>query len=106
MTKCPNCGKQASELDEKCKYCGVNFEKFEEKKQEIESKENEYSYVTAYNAFICIAAIVIFVGGIMLGQEETSIMFTCWISGLIVLVIMNMLKNIIEELRKLNAKIK
>ena len=106
--KCPRCKKEVSELDEKCKYCGLDFEQYEQriKKMEEDNQENYDSYVTGYNVFLWILAILIFIGGIIMGQEETSIMFVCWISGIIFQVIMNMLKNIIEELRKLNMKIK
>lgn len=107
MMKCPRCKKEVSELDEKCKYCGLDFEKYEQKvKSEDEELEENQGYVTGYNVFLWILAILIFIGGIIVGQEETSIMFTCWITGIIFLVIMNMLKNIIEELRILNSKVK
>lgn len=106
--RCPRCKKEVSELDEKCKYCGLDFEQYEQKMKEIEkdNQEDYGGYVTGYNIFLWILAILIFIGGIIIGQEETSIMFTCWISGVVFLVIINMLKNIIEELRKLNEKIK
>lgn len=105
--KCPRCKKEVSELDEKCKYCGLIFEDYEQKEKEIENdREENYSYVTGYNAIMWIFAIIIFVGGIIIGQEETGLIFTCWIGGIIFLVIINMLKNIIEELRILNSKIK
>lgn len=105
--KCPRCKKEVSELDEKCKYCGLNFEKYEQKvKNEDDNLEEKQGYVTGYNIFLWILAILIFIGGLVAGQEETSIMFTCWIAGIVFLVIINMLKNIIEELRILNSKIK
>ena len=107
MMRCPRCKKEVSELDEKCKYCGLDFEKYEQKlKNENDELEENQGYVTGYNVFLWILAILIFIGGIIVGQEETGIMFTCWITGAIFLVIMNMLKNIIEELRILNSKVK
>ena len=105
--KCPRCKKEVSELDEKCKYCGLDFEKYEQKvESESENIIENRGYVTGYNMILWILAILIFIGGIIIGQEETSIMFICWISGFIFLLIINMLKNIIEELRILNSKIK
>lgn len=107
MIKCPRCKKEVSELDENCKYCGLDFEKFEQKAEnEVEDLEENRGYVTGYNIILWILAILIFIGGIVVGQEETSIMFTCWIAGISFLLIINMLKNIIEELRILNSKIK
>lgn len=107
MMKCPRCKKEVSELDEKCKYCGLDFEKYEQKvKNEDDDSGENQGYVTGYNIFLWILAILIFIGGLVVGQEETSIMFICWIAGIIFLIIMNMLKNIIEELRILNSKIK
>lgn len=107
MMKCPGCKKEVSELDEKCKYCGLDFEKYDQKvKNEDDNLEENQGYVTGYNIFLWILAILIFIGGLVAGQEETSIMFTCWIAGIVFLVIINMLKNIIEELRILNSKIK
>lgn len=107
MMKCPRCKKEVSELDEKCKYCGLDFEKYEQKvKNEDDDSGENQGYVTGYNIFLWILAILIFIGGLVVGQEETSIMFTCWIAGIIFLIIMYMLKNIIEELRILNSKIK
>lgn len=104
--KCPRCKKQVSELDEKCQYCGLDFEKYEQKmKERAKTSKADSGYVTGYNVFLWILGILIFIGGIIIGQEETSIIFICWFSGIIFLVIMNMLKNIIEELRKLNDKI-
>lgn len=105
--KCPRCKKEVSELDEKCKYCGLDFEKYEQKvKKEDDNLEETQGYVTGYNIFLWMLAILIFIGGLVVGQEETNIMFTCWIAGIVFLVIINMLKNIIEELRILNSKIK
>lgn len=107
MLTCPNCGKKVSELDEKCKYCGVDFEKYEKKvENQTEYSEESQGYVTGYNIFLCIIAILIFVGGLIIGQSQSSIMFGCWIAGIIFLIILNMLKNIIKELRILNSKIK
>ncbi len=107
MMKCPRCKKEVSELDEKCKYCGLDFEKYEQKAEnEIEDPGENPGYVTGYNIVLWILGILIFIGGIVIGQEEISIMFTCWIAGIIFLLIINMLKNIIEELRILNSKIK
>ena len=105
--KCPRCKKEVSELDEKCKYCGLVFEDYEQEEQNsAEDKEENPSYVKGYNILMWIFAIIIFVGGIILGQEETALIFTCWIGGIIFLVIINMLKNIINELRILNSKMK
>lgn len=106
MMKCPRCKKEVSELDEKCKYCGLDFEKYEQKAQNDNDLRENQGYVTGYNIFLWILAILILIGGLVVGQEATSIMFTCWIAGIILLVIINMLKNIIEELRILNSKIK
>lgn len=107
MMKCPRCKKEVSELDEKCKYCGLDFEKYEQKvKNEDSELEEDQGYVTGYNVFLWILAILTIIGGIIVGQGETAIMFTCWIAGIILLMIINMLKNIIEELRILNSKIK
>lgn len=107
MMKCPRCKKEVWELDEKCKYCGLNFEKYE---QETEDKEEYYQeengYVTGYNVFLIVLGILIFLGGILFAQEEIDMMLLCWTGGIVFLVIINMLKNIVEELRKLNAKIK
>lgn len=107
MLKCPRCKKEISELDEKCKYCGLDFANYEQEVQSQEnSQEENQGYVTGYNVFLAILTILLFIGGLIIGQEETNIMLTCWIAGLVLLVIVNMLKNIIEELRKLNEKIK
>ena len=107
MVKCPRCKKEVSELDEKCKYCGLDFEKYEQRvvKQEDTIEGNE-GYVTGYNVLLWIFAILIFIAGLIIGQGETNIIFTCWIAGVIFIIILNMLKNIIEELRILNSKVK
>lgn len=107
MIKCPRCNREVSELDETCKYCGLKFSEYEERKSNRESNtDDKPSYVTGYNIFMWVVAIMIFIAGIVVGQEETTIMFTYWFSGIIFLVITNMLKNIVEELRILNSKIK
>lgn len=107
MLKCPRCMKEISELDEKCKYCGLDFSKYEEKiqKQEI-SEDEKQGYVTGYNILLVILAVFLFIGGLVIGQEDTNIMLMSWGAGIVLLAIMNMLKNIIEELRKLNEKTK
>lgn len=109
MIRCPRCKKEVSELDEKCKYCGLVFDEYKPEETEQDSNGNEesnYSYVAGYNLFLWIFATLIFVGGIIIGQEETSLMLICWIVGIIFLVIVNMLKNVVQELRILNSKIK
>lgn len=107
MIKCPRCKREVSELDETCKYCGLKFSEFEERRSNREDNiESKPSYVTGYNIFMWIVAIIVFIAGIVVGQEETSVMFACWFSGIVFLVITNMLKNILEELRILNSKIK
>ena len=90
MVKCPRCKKEISELDEKCKYCGLDFANYEQKMQSQENyeKEEEQGYVTGYNVFLAILAILLFIGGLIIGQEEINIMLTFWIAGIILLVIM------------------
>ena len=106
MVRCPRCKKEVSELDEKCKYCGLIFDDYKPQEIEKDSEESNYSYVTGYNIFLWILGIFIFVGGIIIGQEEFSLILSCWICGTIFLVILNLLKNIVQELRILNSKIK
>lgn len=104
MMKCPKCGATVSELDEKCKQCGVNFEKYEQSNRYKKNDEETVNgYVTGYNVFLGILGILIFIGGIILGQEDVTIMFVSWIGGAIFLVFMNMLKDILEELRKISS---
>lgn len=106
MIRCPRCKKEVSELDEKCKYCGLDFSRYEEAKLKRESKNIEENYVTGYNVFIIILVIVLFFGGIFIAQDNTNILLTLWGVGIVSIVIVNMLKDIINELRKMNAKIK
>ena len=106
MIKCPRCHKEVSELDDKCKYCGLVFEDYEQEHQEEQQGQETVSYVSGYNIFLCILGILILIGAIIIGQEEVSLAIICLVSGMIFLVILNMLKNIIEELRILNSKIK
>lgn len=60
-------------------------------------------YVSMYRWILIVFAFLFFVGGIFLGLENISIMFSCWIGGTIFLVFMNMIKDILEELRKISA---
>lgn len=105
--RCPRCEKENNENQEICQYCGYNLKEYKERvRLRKENMNTTNGFATGYNVFIGILAILIFIGGIIVGQNETYIMFACWILGIIFLVIINMLKNIIEELRKISAKIK
>lgn len=103
MVKCPKCGKEVSELDKKCKYCGFVFGENDDNGENTD--DENYSYVSGYNVFLFTLALFIFFGGIILGEDNTFLMFTVWISGIILLTFINLQKNILQELRKLNDKI-
>lgn len=79
----------------------------------MEKEKNEEEYVEAYKTIIWIIAVVVLLGGIFAGVlsqgvEANSINFfvvgICWASGGIFVLILNILKDILKELRILNSK--
>lgn len=79
--------------------------------KDIKDKENEeLDFVENYRVIIWIMSALIIIGGIAVGIETNSINYglvaICWISGGILILILNLLKDIINELRILNSKIK
>lgn len=73
--------------------------------KEEENYDESYAYVSGYNVFLVILALFFIFGGIFVGQESTVLMVSVWFSGIVLIVIINLLKNILEELRILNDKI-
>ena len=78
----------------------------------MEKKEKK-NYVEAYNTIILIISTVVLLGGIAIGTvvqgvESNSINFLvviiAWISGGVFILILNILKDILNELRILNSK--
>lgn len=63
----------------------------------------EKDYISNYRWIIIIFGFLIFVGGIFLGQKDVTMMFVSWIVGAVFLVFMNMIKDILEELRKISS---
>lgn len=106
MLKCPKCGKEVSELDEKCKNCGIKFEDYEKERPKINNETNSETYTQKYSLFIIALLIIILIAGIIAGQEESVMMWYVWGAGIIFVVIVNMIRCILDELRRLNAKIK
>ena len=73
-------------------------------KENIENIENEY--VANYRFILFVVGIMIFITGVMVGQSNKLAMFYVWVVGGIFLVFMNMLKDILHELRKMNSNLK
>lgn len=82
---------------------------------ENKGENKKVDYVEGYRTIIYIVAVIIILVGLFLGfspqGEDKSVvdliaMFTCWISGGIFIIFLNILKDIINELRILNSKIK
>lgn len=78
----------------------------------MEKKEKK-NYVEVYNTIILIISTVVLLGGIAIGTvvqgvESNSINFLvviiAWISGGVFILILNILKDILNELRILNSK--
>ena len=83
--------------------------------KENNKKSKEVDYVEGYRTIIWIIAVMIILGGIFIGileqgTEANSINYglvaVCWGTGGILILILNLLKDIINELRILNSKIK
>lgn len=81
----------------------------------MESKENnkKVDYVEGYKTAIYTMIVIVVLTGLFLGfNTQTSsndtvnvmAMITCWISGGVLILFFNMLKDIINELRILNSK--
>ena len=75
-----------------------------------DNENKELDYVEGYRVTIWIMSAFIILGGIIVGIEKDSINYglvgICWASGGILILILNLLKDIINELRILNSKIK
>lgn len=109
MMKCPKCKKEVSELDEKCKYCGIDFEKYEQEEaqeeiQEEIAEDNKTFLIKIINTIQVIACIII---SIVFFSDENII------EGIIILIISFVIftfikgfQNIIELLDNINRKIK
>lgn len=78
----------------------------------MEKKEKK-NYVEMYNTIILIISMVVLLGGIAIGAlvqglESNSINFIAviisWVSGGVFILFLNILKDILNELRILNSK--
>ena len=78
----------------------------------MEKKEKK-NYVEMYNTIILIISTVVLLGGIAIGAlvqglESNSINFIAviisWVSGGVFILFLNILKDILNELRILNSK--
>lgn len=59
-------------------------------------------YVSMYRGITIVFGVLFFIGGILLGQENILVMFGCWISGFVFLFLINLLKDILQELRNIS----
>ena len=71
-------------------------------------KNKEISnFIVGYNIFIGISSFFVFVLGIALSEQFNNVVvITFWILGATILIFINLLKNIVVELKKINLKIK
>lgn len=78
----------------------------------MEKKEKK-NYVEMYNTIVLIISMVVLLGGIAIGAlvqglESNSINFIAviisWVSGGVFILFLNILKDILNELRILNSK--
>lgn len=95
-----------------CHNLQLNVKLWQEGGDNMEKKEKK-NYVEAYNTIILIISTVVLLGGIAIGTvvqgvESNSINFLvviiAWISGGVFILILNILKDILNELRILNSK--
>lgn len=82
----------------------------------MEKKENDnkkVDHVEGYRTTIYVMIVIVALSGLFLGFNtqisgkdtvDAIPMITCWISGGILILFFNMLKDIINELRILNSK--
>lgn len=82
-----------------------------------QKKQEQTDYILNYKLIITIIAVIVAIAGIAVGfpnYDATSgtydinvmFMLSVWGSGAILIIFLNMLKDIINELRILNSKIK
>ena len=67
--------------------------------------ENKESYVSNYQIIEGIIGIVFFVLGIFIGQNNFTVILTVWLVGVTLILLINILKDILIELRKINIKL-
>lgn len=67
--------------------------------------ENKESYVSNYQIIEGIIGIIFFALGIFIGQNNFTIILTVWLVGVTLILLINILKDILNELRKINIKL-
>lgn len=102
--KCPKCNKEVSELEEKCTFCGLNFEEYESQK---ENENPEYADKTIFLRFIIgVQVIGCIIGAIILwNNEETGLGFIVLFGGLIAAACTKGFTDIIDLLDNINNKL-
>ncbi len=105
--KCPKCNKEISELDEKCAYCGMNFEEYESQKEIEENEEFEYGNKTVFLRFVMgIQLIGCIIGAIALwSNEEIGLGFIVLFGGIIAAAFIKGFTDIIDLLDNINNKL-
>lgn len=104
--ECPKCNKKVSELDEKCPYCGLDFEIYEKEKN-IKKENYESGYKTValrlINAFQLICCIII--AFVNWSNEKIIAGFTFLFSGIVLFAFIKGFSDIIDLLDSINGKL-
>ena len=104
--KCPNCNQETSELEEKCKNCGINFEEYEKTHKEKNENEFEYGGKTVFLNFINVVQLIGFIIIAIISYNKGEIGFAVLyiIIGTITFAFIKGFANIIDLLDSINQK--
>ena len=102
--KCPICGKEVSELDDKCPYCGLYFDDFEEQKiDNMEDTTNKIILLKIINYIQLIGFIIL--GIINFNSENILLGIIYIVIGLVLFAFIKGFSDIIDLLDSINNKI-
>ena len=105
IMRCPKCNKKISELDEKCPYCGISFEDYEQQNPiEYETEENKTIFLKVINYIQLV--IFIITGIINLSSGQMAIGSICIATGLVIFAFIKGFTDIIDLLNSINEKLK
>lgn len=114
--KCIKCGTNSVNHDEMCENCYKEEKEIEESNTREKEQEKIYDYTKNYTTTILVFSIIILITGIVLafvfgigsgeGKPNTVVAIVIWGCGSLFITFLVMLKDIINELRKINEKLK
>lgn len=105
--KCPKCNKEVSELEEKCAFCGLDFEEYENQQKTEENENSEYGSKTIILKFLTTIQLIgcLICAIILWSNEEIGLGFIALIGGIIASAFIKGFTDIIDLLDEINNKL-